>query len=151
MSAESLMSPDESPAQKSPRIGREYATHVANTLEGIGFTVIERNARHISGIEMDLLCSTPDGRMLAIECKGSDETARTPGMVRTDNYWKVLGYVNEIVTWRAYGDLAQDIRYVLVTSHLPAPNTPWGRGLNQQVLLGNLSIVCIPFPTKELP
>ena len=149
MSAEPLISPDESPAQKSNRVGREYVDHVVNYYSKFGFVLVGRNVRHVSNIEQDLLFLTPDAKLIAMECKGSEETASSPGMYRSDNYWKVSGYVYQLERWRKYGDLALDIKYMLVTSHLPSSDHWIGQGISEMVSLGNLSVVCIPFPTKE--
>jgi hypothetical protein len=149
MSAEPLMSPEESAAQKSNRVGREYVDHVVRYYQKLGFVLQGKNVRHASHIEQDLVFRTPDGRLVAMECKGSDKTASSPGMERTDNYWKVSGYVGQLERWRKYGDPKLDIDYMLVTSHLPNADHWMGKGLNEMVSLGNLKIVCIPFPTKE--
>lgn len=133
---------------RSGEVGRAYETQVACWLQAQGFDLIGRNVRHESGVQFDLHLRDPFGVELGVECKASDESAAEGrrGMQRTDNVWKVLGYLYLQRLWRAQGNTFP--RYLLVTSDLPGPGTPWRSMLDTAQAIGDLTIVHLPFEEK---
>jgi Holliday junction resolvase-like predicted endonuclease len=131
------------------RFGKAYETHVAQWLEQTGFTITGRNVRHESGVEFDIVATSWNGDEVGIECKASPDSATSPGMVRPDNRWKVLGYLYALNVWKQR--TGRTVRYVLITSHMPQPGTEQRRLLDFAELLGDLQIVVYPNPIEEQP
>lgn len=130
---------------RSSQVGRSYEDQVVVWLVARGFTITGRNIRHESGIQFDIAATSPFGEQVAIECKASDDSApeQTRGMRRSDNRWKVLGYLWALRVWRQRGELAP--RYMLFTSDLPEPGSVQRFLLDMAEALGDLTIVHVPF------
>ena len=117
------------------RFGRVYEDHVATWLESHGMTVTARRHRHESGVEFDLFVKSWRGDEFGVECKG---------MVRSDNRWKVFGYLYRLNAWRQR--TGQDVRYLLITSDMPPVGTEQREALDAAELLGDLHIIEVPAP-----
>lgn len=133
---------------RSTRIGAAYETQVEQWLAGRGFAILERHHRHESGVEFDIFARDPFGVDVGVECKASDETAveSSRGMRRSDNRWKVLGYLYALRLWRQQGNVAP--RYMLITSDMPDPGTDQRRILDLAEAIGDLSIVVVPWEMR---
>jgi hypothetical protein len=129
------------------KFGRRYEDTVAEWLEGHGMTVTTRRHRHESGVEFDLFVKSWDGTEYGVECKGSPTTATQPAMVRSDNRWKVFGYLYLLNKWRER--TGQSVRYLLVTSAMPAVGTDQRHHLDDAELLGHIQIIEVPAPSEE--
>ncbi len=132
---------------RSSRVGRSYESQVVEWLEHRGFTIVGRNVRHVSGIQLDIHATDPFGHHVGIECKASDETApeASRGMRRSDNRWKVLGYLYLLRLWRQSGHADIDIRYMLFTSDMPPGGSEQRRVLDLAESLGDLTIINVPY------
>jgi hypothetical protein len=135
-------------------IGDAYRTHVKTLLQtNYGWIVTGENHRHASGVEFDLYCRDSYGREVGIECKASEENATgSKGLGRTDNVWKVLGYLNTLKEWaRSSGSDLRDLdfRYVVVTSHLGRPGNNFRLMLDREELLGFVTIVELPWDGRS--
>lgn len=130
---------------RSSKVGRSYEEQVAAWLIARGFTITGRNIRHESGIQFDIAATTPLGEPVGIECKASDDAApeQTRGMRRSDNRWKVLGYLWALRVWRQRGEVVP--RYMLFTSDMPEPGSVQRGLLDMAEALGDLTIVQLPF------
>lgn len=126
------------------KFGRVYEDHVADWLESHGMTVTARRHRHESGVEFDLFVKSWRGDEFGVECKGSPVTATQPAMVRSDNRWKVFGYLYRLNAWRER--TGQDVRYLLITSDMPTVGTEQREALDAAELLGDLQIIEVPAP-----
>ena len=131
------------------RFGRAYEVQVASWLKGNGFEIIGRNVRHESGVEFDILATSWTGEEVGVECKASPDTATSPGMLRGDNRWKVLGYLYALNVWKQR--TGKTVRYILITSHMPEPGTDQRRLLDLAELLGDLQIVVHPNAADRNP
>ena len=103
------------------KFGAAYEAHVAEWLTDHGFTITATRHRHQSGVEFDLFVKSWTGEEIGVECKASPNTAGQPGMVRSDNRWKVLGYLYALRVWRER--TGEQVRYMLITSHMPEPGS----------------------------
>lgn len=129
---------------RSSRVGAEYAERVVQWLADQGWTILGRNVRHPSGIEIDVLAIDLAGHRVGVECKGGDpaDTIR-PGLRRSDNIWKVLGQTLVLHNWnRAHPGSV--LRFVCVTSAQPADNEPLAAPLRVAEANGQLTIVVVP-------
>lgn len=129
---------------KASKYGRLYEDHVSDVLEQRGFTIVSRRTRHESGIEFDLVIKDWNGNEIGVECKASPDDAKEPGMVRSDNRWKVLGYLWALRVWKER--TGQTVRYMLITSHMPDPTSKARQLLDYAELLGDLQIIILPGP-----
>ncbi len=130
---------------RSTKIGAAYEQQVADWLTARGFTIVELHRRHESGVEFDIFATDPSGNDVGVECKASDDTVAesSRGMRRSDNRWKVLGYLYALRLWRQQGNVAP--RYMLITSDMPVHGTDQRRILDLAEAIGDLSIVVIPW------
>lgn len=130
---------------RSSRVGRAYEDRVAAWLADHGFQVTGRNVRHPSGVEFDVAATSPFGEPVGIECKASDDTGNesTRGMRRSDNRWKVLGYLYALSVWRSRGH--EGPRYMLFTSDVPPAGSPQRELLDLAEALGDLTVVHLPW------
>jgi len=131
-------------------IGKAYRHHVRDRAETeLGWIVIGENYRHESGVEFDVYCRDSYGREVGIECKASnDDASGEKGLARTDNVWKVLGYLDCLKEWaRGMGSDLRDLpfRYVVVTSHLGKPGSNFRKLLDREEMLGFVTIVEMPW------
>ena len=126
------------------RFGAEYEDHVGDWLEGHGFVVTGRRVRHDSGVEFDIVAEDPYGQPLGVECKASPDDATQPGMVRSDNRWKVLGYLYALRLWR--DRTGERHRYALITSHMPPPGSAQRDLLDLAEAVGDLQVIEVPNP-----
>jgi hypothetical protein len=136
---------------KAVQTGADYENHVSAYLEVRGYQVIGRHVRHDSGVQFDLLVRDSRGNEFGVECKGSEQDKQPPssaGMYRTDNKWKVLGYLYLLRAWkdRTHGS----VNYILATSHLPEPGNSTRQILDDAVMLGDLQhLLHVPFPATD--
>jgi Holliday junction resolvase-like predicted endonuclease len=126
------------------KFGQVYEDHVAAWLKSHHMTVLERRHRHESGVEFDLFVKSWRGDLFGVECKGSPNTANQPAMVRSDNRWKVFGYLNLLNKWR--DRTGGVVRYLLITSKMPPVGSDPRYQLDQAELLGELQIIEVPAP-----
>lgn len=131
---------------RASKFGREYEDHVAGWLESEGFTVVARRHRHESGVEFDLLVKDWNGREFGVECKGSPSGADQAGMRRSDNRWKVFGYLYRLRVWR--DRTGHQANYVLITSDMPAPGSSQRAALDLAELVGDLQVIEVPAPPQ---
>ena len=131
------------------RFGAVYERHVAEWLTDLGCTIVDRNHRHKSGIEFDILALLPTGETIGVECKASPDTATSPGMKRSDQRWKVMGLLHTLQHWKLR--TGEAVRYVLITSHMPEAGTPQRRILDFAELVGDLQIIVVPSPRSRPP
>ncbi len=136
---------------RSTRVGRSYEQQVADWLLVRGFTITGRNGRHASGIQLDIAATDPFGNDVGIECKASDDSAPegSRGMRRSDNRWKVLGYLYLLRLWRMQ-NTAPPLRYMLFTSDMPEVGSEQRRVLDLAEALGDLTIIALPYETVEV-
>lgn len=130
---------------RSGRVGRSYEQQVTAWLTAAGFTITGHNVRHPSGVQFDIVATAPQGDPVGVECKASDDNApeTSRGMKRSDNRWKVLGYLWALRVWRQRGETAP--RYMLFTSDMPEPGSVQRRLLDMAETLGDVTIVQLPF------
>lgn len=132
---------------QASKTGRTYRDHVATVLESTyKCTILGYNVQHASGVEFDIHVRTVNGQELGIECKAS-AGGRRPGMKRSDNVWKVLGYLYRFAQWHAMNPGSARPRYMVITSDVPEVGTKWDQMLNTAVLHGDLELMVIPYPT----
>lgn len=98
--------------------GRQYEDHVCLELHLAGWTVDQRKFKipEKAGLEIDIVATDPRGRTWWIECKGSWE-AKVNGCERGDTIKKAIGPAMSIST------MSEHPPYMLVTSHLPKPDS----------------------------
>lgn len=108
--------------------GKSFEEAVAFVLKAGGWDVIELHAV-VAGVEIDIIANDPAGRRWWIECKGSFR-GNTPGSRRGDTVKKAVG-----VAWYL-STLDERCPYMLVTSHLPKPETVGARLLDKAVDVG---------------
>lgn len=130
---------------RSSLVGRTYEDQVAAWLLEHGYMITGRCIRHDSGVQFDIAAVSPFGDAIGIECKASDDTpAETSrGMRRSDNRWKVLGYLYALRVWKQQGNIAP--RYLLFTSDMPAAGSEQRRLLDQAEVLGDITIIHLPY------
>jgi len=129
-------------------IGRSYEDQVAAWLVSRGYFIDGRNVRHESGVQFDIAARKVDGEVFGVECKASDGTAKEAkrGMRRSDNVWKVLGYLYLLDNWRKQG---RDVpRYMVFTSDVPDPLSTQGLILNAAQAAGDLTMIHLPFQAE---
>ena len=135
---------------QASKTGRTYRDHVANVLQSTyGCTILGEDVPHDSGVQFDLHVLTTNGHEVGIECKAAAGGKR-PGMKRSDNVWKVLGYLYRFAQWHAMNPGSVRPRYMVITSDVPDVGTKWHEMLNTAVLHGDLELMVIPYPTLEL-
>jgi hypothetical protein len=132
------------------RIGDAYRRSVKRWVEDdLGWFVICENHRHKSGVEFDIYCLDNYGREVGIECKASnDDASGEKSMARTDNVWKVLGYLGCLKEWAlGRGSDLRDLpfRYVVVASHLGKPGSHFRQMLDREEMLGFVTVVEMPW------
>lgn len=133
---------------KSTRIGKRYEHHVAEYFESIGYEIIGRGIEHASGVQFDIHARSVTGIEIGIECKAGDETSDRPGMRRSDNVWKVGGYLFALQIWAATHPLEVVPRYVIVTTNMPDADTKWNRMCYQWQLEGHVEFMVLDYPTE---
>jgi Holliday junction resolvase-like predicted endonuclease len=129
------------------KTGRDYEEHVAEWLTERGLAVVAHRHRHESGVQFDLLVKDWEGNEFGVECKTSQHGATQPGMRRSDNRWKVYGYLYLLRMWR--DQTGQNVRYLLITSDMPPVGSEQRRVLDQAELVGDIQIIEVPAPTAE--
>jgi hypothetical protein len=102
--------------------GKVFEETVATLLRISGWSIVARN-QMVHGVEVDIIATDTKGVTWWIECKGSWH-GRTPGSKRGDTVKKAIA-----VAW--YLSLQSPrCPYMLITSHLPNPNTVGRRMLD---------------------
>lgn len=130
--------------------GRTYREHVAEVLRvDYGCTILGTDVRHPSNVEFDIHCRTANGIELGIECKASATDHERSGMRRSDNVWKVGGYLHQLAYWHCLNPSVQRVRYMVITSSIPDKGTVWDQMLNGWVLHGDLELMVIPYPKDD--
>ena len=135
---------------RSSRVGRGYEQQVVEWLTSEGFTITGRNVRHESGIQLDIDAIDPNGERVGIECKASDDMApeASRGMRRSDNRWKVFGYLYVLSRWRRRGGV---LRYMLFTSDMPDVGEEQRRFLDLAEAVGDITIIHLPYTQRVEP
>lgn len=131
---------------RSSRIGRRYEKHVAEYLESMGFTIIALNFTHASGIQFDIHAQDAMGNEVGIECKAGDADSTLPGMRRTDNIWKVAGYLFQLGHWARLNPGEIRPRYVVATTNRAEPGSRWARMCDEWQFYGHVEFMEIPYP-----
>ena len=94
------------------RQGRQFAEQCDELLTNYGFALAPSLVLRDVGVEIDRVATSPSGRRVWFEYKGSIQGSR-PGLMRTDTLKKAI----------ANGALLQAVDgrspYVVITSHLP--------------------------------
>lgn len=134
--------------EKNSKIGRAYEDHVEQYLAARGYEPIGRNVRHESGAELDLhMRHRATGQEIGVECKASENDAKAPGMRKSDNVWKVLGYLHAIRMW--VENTGGSLDYKVATSHAPIPGTQWHDLIEAARLRKELELFEIPWNGAE--
>lgn len=130
---------------QNAKIGKDYEMHVAKWLALFGYDLVEREHRHVSNVQFDLFVRHRyTGHEIGVECKASPPNPNgKPGMGRSDNVWKVLGYCNALRMWKE--DTGEHVDYILVTSHAPEPHSVWHEHLIRCCLRGDLQMFELPW------
>jgi hypothetical protein len=92
--------------------GRQFAEQCDQLLGHYGFTLQGRVLLPTVGVEIDRVATSPAGRMIWFEYKGSVQGSR-PGLLRTDTLKKA------IANGALLAALPDRNPYVVLTSHLP--------------------------------
>lgn len=135
---------------RSSESGRRFENECASLLKATGWSIHQRKFLDKTGVEIDILASTPGGTLVFIECKGGEQDR--PGAQRTDNVLKALGnalilhagglYVPYIILYSA-GPLpgSASERWLTLTGELPwlwhVPLTRDGRSRERLRLLAD--------------
>jgi hypothetical protein len=123
--------------------GRQFALQCDGLLGGYGYTL--EGCRKVPGIgvEVDQVATSPSGRAVWFEYKGSIQGAR-PGLLRTDTLKKA------IANGALIAGLADHPPYIVLTSHLPTAGA--GREmLERAVALRYFAdVICIYDPQDQL-
>lgn len=122
------MAADENFQATASAQGRSFEDAVAFILKSSGWRIAEIRAI-VAGVEVDIIADDSAGRRWWIECKGSFR-GNTPGSRRGDTVKKAVG-----VAWYL-STLPERCPYMLVTSHLPKPETVGARLLDKAVEVG---------------
>lgn len=133
---------------RSNYTGAAYEQHVAEYLKNVGYTILGRNVTHASGVQFDVWAKDPTGHEIGIECKAGTEESTNPGMRRSDNVWKVGGYVLQLQHFARMHPDQPRVNFFVATSHMPDPTSRWHRMLTAWELAGYLTIVIIPWQNE---
>jgi len=134
---------------RSVEIGKTYESHVASYIESMGFTIVGLNVEHPSGVQFDIHAKDNLGFEVGVECKAGSHESKWPGMRRTDNVWKVGGYLFQMAHWGRKNPDAVMPRYVVATTDMPESGTKWARMLQEWQLYGHVEFMQIPYPTER--
>jgi Holliday junction resolvase-like predicted endonuclease len=134
---------------ENANIGRAYEDHVEQYLAARGYEPIGRNVRHQSGAELDLhMRHRSTGQQIGVECKASRPDCNgAPGLQRSDNVWKVLGYLHAIRMW--IEDTGGALDYIVATSNAPVPGTKWHDLIERARLRKEFDVIEIPWNGNE--
>jgi DNA modification methylase len=99
----------------------QVTAFAADALTDAGFTITARKAR-VAGVVVDFVATAGDGATWHFDVSGAFTTARTTGLLRTDNVWKAIGRASVL-------HAAGVERVVLLAPELPSPRTDGGRAL----------------------
>lgn len=121
--------------------GRQFADQCDTLLGSMGFALAGRLVMPDIGVEIDQLGTSPAGRLVWFEYKGSVQGSR-PGLIRTDTLKKAV----------ANGALLKGLDekgiFVVLTSHLPDKGSGLGM-LTTALRLGYLDdAICIYDPRQ---
>lgn len=133
---------------KSMRIGKSYERHAANFLQSLGYEIIGLGVEHASGVQFDIHARSVTGLEIGVECKAGDETSDRPGMRRSDNVWKVGGYLLALQKWSRRHPAEVPPRYVVITTNMPDSETKWGRMCYEWQLDGDVEFMVLGYPTE---
>ena len=111
---------DAGPLARAVREGRRAEELARLLLAEVGFTVIKKNAKLSTGVEVDFVAESTDGSVWHFDVTGAF-TSERGGLRRTDTLWKSLGKA----ALRKLADDPSGNRFVLLTTDLP----PSGVGL----------------------
>ncbi len=112
---------------RSTKVGVAFRKDCQNLLESIGFTFIQKHERLDEfGISVELIYENKRGVALFFEVAGTDEeepASDRPGLERTDTVKKIIA--TAFLAQRATGRPT-----IVLTSHIPNPNSSSGKMLN---------------------
>lgn len=135
--------------RRAVEVGAAYEQDVARWLTERGWKIEATNHRHESGIELDILARDLSGNLVGIECKGGDRDR--PGLLRSDNIWKVLGQTLVLYNWnQARSQLSSRLRFLVVTSAQPRDDERLADPLRIAEAEGQLTVVVIPSQGRAL-
>jgi Holliday junction resolvase-like predicted endonuclease len=131
--------------RENATIGKKYEDQVEAYLAARGYEPIGRNVRHESGVELDLhMQHRQTGQEIGVECKASEPVCNgKPGLERTDNVWKVLGYLHALKMWKE--DTDGEIDYFVASTDVPKPGSKWHNLLERAQLRREVTIYQIPW------
>jgi hypothetical protein len=123
--------------------GRRFALQCDGLLTGYGYALNGCVKVPRIGVEVDQAATSPNGRPVWFEYKGSVQGAR-PGLLRTDTLKKA------IANGALIASLAEHPPYIVLTSHLPAGGA--GREmLEASIRMRYLAdVICIYDPQDQL-
>jgi hypothetical protein len=125
--------------------GRQFADQCDQLLRHYGFTLADRLVIAHVGIEVDRVATSPRGREVWFEYKGSVQGTR-PGLIRTDTLKKA------VANGALLAGVADRRPFVVLTSHLPRAGSGLAM-LDMALRLGYFTdVVCIytPADTQRL-
>ena len=105
---------------RAVREGQRAEELARRLLTEVGFTVIKKNAKLSTGVEVDFVAESGDGSVWHFDVTGAF-TSERGGLRRTDTLWKSMGKA----ALRKLADDPSGPRFVLLTTDLP----PSGVGL----------------------
>lgn len=103
------------PLARAVREGRKAEELAAYVLERCGFSVIARNKKLSTGVEIDFVATAADGSLWHFDVTGAF-TSERGGLRRTDTLWKSLG---KAAMRQLADDDRSEGRFVLLTTDLP--------------------------------
>jgi DNA modification methylase len=103
------------PLARAVREGRKAEELAAYVLERCGFSVVARNKKLSTGVEIDFVAKAADGSLWHFDVTGAF-TSERGGLRRTDTLWKSLG---KAAMRQLADDDRSEGRFVLLTTDLP--------------------------------
>lgn len=104
------------PLARAVREGRKAEDLAAHVLAQCGFTVVARNKKLSTGVEIDFVAEAGDGSLWHFDVTGAF-TSERGGLRRTDTLWKSLG---KAAMRKLADDDRSEGRFVLLTTDLPS-------------------------------
>lgn len=106
---------DANPLSTAVREGRKAEYLAELLLKECGFTVVGRNQKLSTGVEIDFVATAPDDSVWHFDVTGAF-TSERGGLRRTDTLWKSLGKA----AVRRQADDPSGPRFILLTTDLPS-------------------------------
>ncbi len=100
--------------QRSVKEGQKAQEIAREVLERCGFTILDKNQRTKSGVEIDFVAADADGKEWNVDVSGAFTSTRA-GLRRTDTLWKSIG--------KAAAVSSPTKPFLLLTTDLPVPGS----------------------------